>query len=93
MAHETIKDQGTVLGWNPFMKWGVVAVDEGGTKVVVQANDLDPEAGVTDLPQGARVDIEYHFERSGAFEYRADRVTVIEGAATPADEDAEARNG
>jgi cold shock CspA family protein len=94
MAHETIRDQGTVLGWNPFMKWGVVQVEEGAAKVVVQAGDLDPEAGITDLTQGARVEIEYHYERSGAYEYRADRVRPLEStdADTPQG-NAEAHNG
>ena len=82
MAHETIRDQGTVLGWNPFMKWGVVQVEEGAAKVVVQARDLDPEAGITDLTQGARVEIEYHYERSGAYEYRADRVSPLDAGDT-----------
>ncbi|MCW2503217.1 MAG: hypothetical protein JWO79_1501 [Actinomycetia bacterium] len=91
MAHETIRDQGTVLGWNPFMKWGVVQVEEGAAKVVVQASDLDPEAGVTDLTQGARVEIEYHYERSGAYEYRADRVRPVDTADTTS-EGAEAHN-
>jgi cold shock CspA family protein len=91
MAHETIKDQGTVLGWNPFMKWGVVQVEEGGTKVVVQASDLDPACGATDLTQGARVEIEYHYERSGAYEYRADIVRPLAAAdAAPEDADAQA---
>jgi cold shock CspA family protein len=95
MAHETIRDQGTVLGWNQFMKWGVVQVEEGAAKVVVQASDLDPEAGISDLTQGARVEIEYHYERSGAYEYRADRVRPLDGGDTTeaSPEGAEAHNG
>jgi cold shock CspA family protein len=77
MTSENIADRGVVLGWNPFMKWGVVQVENGAAQVVVQANDLDPEAGVTDLDKGATVEIEYRYERSGAYEYRAVRVRPL----------------
>jgi hypothetical protein len=90
MTRETIEDRGIVLGWNPFMKWGVVQVEDGATQVVVQASDLDPEAGITDLTQGATVDIEYRYERSGAYEYRAVRVRPLD---VTADAGAEADAG
>lgn len=77
MTSENIVDRGIVLGWNPFMKWGVVQVENGAAQVVVQAGDLDPEAGVTDLDKGVAVDIEYRYERSGAYEYRAVRVRPV----------------
>ena len=89
MAQENISDRGVVLGWNPFMKWGVVQVESGGAQVVVQANDLDPESGLTDLEKGATVDIDYRYERSGAYEYRANRVRPL-GVSKAADAAADA---
>jgi hypothetical protein len=92
MTHETIENRGIVLGWNPFMKWGVVQIDDEATQVVVQASDLDPEAGITDLSQGSAVDIEYRYERSGAYEYRAVRVRPLAVNADEADANARAKN-